>query len=78
MFTSSTQLRYRMEDSLLNDPRNSKIIKDNLQWVELERRPSMSQMILGKETPGDDSEIFIPGSGIAKQLYNNWYECVHI
>ena len=66
-----------MEDSLLNDPRNSKIIKDNLQWVELERRPSTSQ-IMEKETPGDDSEIFIPGSGIAKQLYNNWYEYVHI
>ena len=64
-----------MEESLLDDPKNSKIIKDNLQWVELERRPSMSQ-IMGRETSGgeDDSEIFIPGSGIAKQLYNNWYE----
>ena len=62
-----------MESSLLNDPKNSKIIKDNLQWVELERRPSMAQ-IMGKESSNGEggSEIFIPGSGIAKQLFENW------
>ena len=73
MFLFSTQLRYLVEDSLLSETKNSKIIKDNLQWVELERRPSMAQ-IMGKESSSGeaDSEIFIPGSGIAKQLYESW------
>lgn len=58
-----------MEDSLLNEPNNSKVIKENLQWVQLEKRPSMAEM-MGREDA--ESEIFIPGSGVAKQLYEKW------
>ena len=58
-----------MNGSLLNDSKNMKVIEDNLGWVELERRPSMAQ-VMGN--PSCDGELFIPGSGVAKQLYEKW------
>ncbi len=54
-----------MSPTLLEE--NCKIIKDNLKWVELEKRPD------DIADSHSDPDIYVPGSGIAKQLYKKWY-----
>ena len=47
-----------------------KELKSNLEWQELEKRLGEDEMRSGN----DSSSIYIPGAGIAKSLFQEWYE----
>ncbi|KAK2190412.1 hypothetical protein NP493_80g00000 [Ridgeia piscesae] len=66
---AGTQLRFLLSQSL--ESREGPTLRDHLHWLELERRHPLPGGIQDAPARGDvdQSEIFLPGAGFAKDLF---------